>query len=253
MYRRKFIRDAVTGAVVTTATLGAGTALAERLKDPGERGRLSFSEQGEDLILFHVVRDLLEVPVERATYVDVGAAYPVKGNNTYLLYSLGAHGVLVEPNPWFAEQLRSRRPRDQVVEAGVGPVEAQAADYFVIRGNALLNTFSPAQVEALERTRGGDVVERVLKMPLMTLTRLITERLGAAPDVLSTDVEGLDFDILRTLDLDRLRPGAICAESSWKTPEGGNAPLTEYLVSRGYVPRGGSLVNTVYVDAARHG
>ena len=251
MHRRNFIRGAVTGAVVTTATLGAGTALAERLKDPDEQGRLSFAEQGEDLVLFHVVRDLLKVPLERVTYVDVGAAYPVKGNNTYLLYSLGGHGVLVEPNPWFAKQLRARRPRDQVVEAGVGPSEALAADYFVIKGNALLNTFSPAQVEALERTAGGDVVERVLKMPLVTLTRLITERLGAAPDLLSTDVEGLDFDILRTLDLERLRPGAICAESEWKTPDGANAPITEYLVSKGYVPRGGSLVNTIYVDGTR--
>ena len=249
MHRRHFIEGAVTGAVVTTATLGAGTALAERLRDPDEQGRLSFAEQGEDLILFHVVRDILKV--ERATYVDVGAAYPVKGNNTYLLYSLGGHGVLVEPNPWFAEQLRTRRPRDQVVQVGVGASEALEADYFVIRGNPLLNTFSPAQVDALEQTRGGNVVEEVLKVPLTTLTRLITERLDAAPDVLSTDVEGLDFDILRTLDLDRLRPGAICAESAWRTAQGANAPLTEYLMSRGYVPVGGSLVNTVYVDGER--
>jgi FkbM family methyltransferase len=249
MHRRQFIEGVVTGAVVTTATLGAGTALAARLKDPSEQGRLSFAEQGEDLLLFPVVRDILKV--ERATYVDVGAAYPVKGNNTYLLYSLGGHGVLVEPNPWFAAQLRTRRPRDQVVEAGIGTSEAGAADYFVIRGNALLNTFSPAQVEALEQTLGDNAVERVVRVPLLTLNRLISERLDAAPDVLSTDVEGLDFDILRTLDLDRLRPGVICAESAWKTSGGADAPLTEYLVSKGYMPRGGSLVNTVYVDGTR--
>ena len=231
MHRRDFIAGTVAGTVGATATLAAGSAIAGRLEDPDEQGRLSFSEQGEDIVLFHVVRDLLKV--ERATYVDVGAAHPVKGNNTYLLYGLGGHGVLVEPNPAFAGQLRARRPRDHVVEAGVGTNEAARADYFVIRGNPMLNTFSAAQVETLRTARGGDVVEKILEIPLLSLNRIITERLGAAPDVLSTDVEGLDFDILRTLDLDRLRPGAICAESAWKNPDGQNSAITEYLDLQG--------------------
>ena len=247
--RREFIGGTVTGALATTATLGAGTVVAAHLKDPDEQGRTSFSEQGEDIVLFHAVRDLLRL--RTATYVDVGAAHPVLGNNTYLLYSLGGHGVLVEPNPALAARLRTRRPRDRVVEAGVGVSEATEADYFVIKGNDMLNTFSPAQVAALEQARGEDPVERVLKMPLVALTRVITEQLGAAPDVLSTDVEGLDFDILQTLDFERQRPGVICAESEWTTSAGAHSPLTAFLLAKGYVPRGGSLVNTIYVDGTR--
>ena len=249
MRRREFLGGTVSGAVATAAMVGAGTTLVSHLKDPAEQGRTSYSEQGEDLVLFHVVRDILRA--ETATYLDVGAAYPVKGNNTYLLYSAGGEGVLVEPNPALAAQLRARRPRDQVVEAGVGPGEATEADYFVVKGNDMLNTFSRARVDELGRERGVDAVARVLKMPLVTLNRLIAERFRAAPDVLSTDVEGLDFDILQTLDLEHRRPGAICAESAWTTREGAHSPIAAYLIAKGYVPRGGSLVNTIFVDGTR--
>jgi FkbM family methyltransferase len=249
MRRRDFMAGTVTGATATAAMLGAGAALGTRLEDPGEQGRTSYSEQGEDLVLYHVVRDVLRV--ETATYMDVGAAYPVKGNNTCLLYLAGGRGVLVEPNPRLAAQLRERRPRDVVVAAGVGVDEATEADYFVITGNDMLNTCSRERIAELERERGGDVVARVMKMPLVTLTRTIAEHFAGAPDVLSTDVEGMDFDILRTLDFDRQRPGAICAESAWTTSQGAPSPITELLLAKGYVPSGGPLVNTIYVDRTR--
>ncbi len=214
-----------------------------------EHARLSFSQQGEDIVLYHVLHELMKI--ETPTYVDVGAAYPVDGNNTYLLYTTGARGVLVEPNPVLAEQLRSKRPGDIVVEAGIGVAEATEADYYQIKGNAMLNTFSPAQVAELQRGQSESVVERVVKMPLLNLNRVIEEHLGRAPDLLSTDVEGLDEAILRTLDLSRFRPAAICAEAVPTMKSGRASTLTRYLAGKGYIPRGGSVYNTVYVDARR--
>lgn len=214
-----------------------------------EHARLSFSQQGEDIVLFHVLHELLKIATP--TYLDVGAAYPVRGNNTYLLYTTGARGVLVEPNPALAAQLRSKRPLDIVVEAGIGVTGAVEADYYEIKGNPMLNTFSPEQVAHLQRGKTESVVERVVKMPLLNINRVILEHLGRAPDLLSTDVEGLDDAIIRTLDLSRFRPGAICAEATPTTKSGRPSRVTRYLASKGYIPRGGSLYNTVYVDSRR--
>jgi FkbM family methyltransferase len=211
--------------------------------------RMSVSQQGEDIVLFHVIQDLLRV--EHATYIDVGAAEPVLSNNTYLLWGVGHRGVLVEPNPALAKKLRDYRPGDKVVEAGVGVNDATEADYYEIKGNPMLNTFSPEQVKLLEQEKGEDVIERVRKMPLINLNRLITEQLGNAPDVLSTDIEGLDYDIIRSLDLSRFRPGAICAETVAMSAAGENSNITKYLLAKGYVVRGGSTVNTIYVDSKR--
>jgi FkbM family methyltransferase len=262
MQRREF----VTAAVVGAAGFGAGTLRSDRqwrstLEQEQARSRelerqalpqdarMTFSQQGEDIVLFHVVRDLLRV--DRATYIDVGAAEPVLSNNTYLLWGVGHRGVLVEPNPALARKLRDYRPGDKVVEAGIGVADATSADYYEIKDNPMLNTFSPEQVKMLQQGKSENVVERVRKMPLVNINRLIIEQLGTAPDVLSTDIEGLDYDIIRSLDLSRFRPGAICAETVAMSAAGVNSDITTYLLAQGYVVRGGSTVNTIYVDSKR--
>ncbi len=214
-----------------------------------EHARLSFSQQGEDIVLFHVLHELMHIAAP--TYMDVGAAYPVNGNNTYLLYTTGARGVLVEPNPALAEQLRSKRPGDIVVEAGIGVTAAHEADYYEIKGNAMLNTFSPEQVAELQRGKTETVVERVVKMPLLDINHVMQEHLGRAPDLLSTDVEGLDEAIIRTIDFSRFRPAAICAEVVPTMKSGRPSTVARYLAAKGYIPRGGSVYNTVFVDARR--
>lgn len=261
--RRDFIGGAVSGSgAVAAVAAGTGWGRSEPPAPPPtpalppppppalpEHARLSFSQQGEDIVLFHVLHEWFKIATP--TYMDVGAAYPVRGNNTYLLYTTGARGVLVEPNPALAAELRSTRPGDTVVEAGIGVADAVEADYYEIKGNAMLNTFSAAQVAHLQRGQTESVVARVVKMPLLNINRVIEEHLGRAPDLLSTDVEGLDDAIIRTLDLSRFRPAAICAETTPTTKAGGLSRTTRYLVSKGYIPRGGSLYNTVYLDTRR--
>jgi FkbM family methyltransferase len=266
MQRREFVTTAVVGAASLGAGFGSGKWISDRQWAPmleqerarnqelerralPDHARMTFSQQGEDIVLFHVVRDLLRV--DRATYIDVGAAEPVLSNNTYLLWGVGHRGVLVEPNPAFAKKLRDYRPGDKVVEAGIGVTDATDAAYYEIKGNPMLNTFSPDQVKTLQDGKSESVVERVRKMPLININRLIAEQLGKAPDVLSTDIEGLDYDIIRSLDLSRFRPGAICAETVAMNEAGVNSDITKYLLAQSYVVRGGSTVNTIYVDSKR--
>ena len=263
MKRRDFLGGAVVGAVTAVSGRAAWAHLNPPPPPPPpppvepcppavpEHGRLSFSQQGEDIVLYHAMTELLKI--KDPVYMDVGAADPVRGNNTYLLYTTGARGVLVEPNPALVTMLRAERPRDTVVAAGIGVTEQAEADYYEIKGNAMLNTFSPDQVAVLQKEAPStdSVVERVVKMPLVNINRVIEEHLGRAPDILSTDVEGLDLAILRSLDLARFRPGVICAETAHTLATGRLAPITRYLTARGYIPRGGSLYNTIFVDARR--
>ena len=262
MNRRDFLGGAVSGAVVT---VGAGMAFKAVPRQPPlvpppapppsapalpEHARLSFSQQGEDIVLFHTLRDLLKI--EQATYVDVGAADPALGSNTYLLYTAGSRGVLVEPNPMYVKRLQSARPLDQVVAAGIGVTDAAEGDYYEIKGDPTRNTFSAKYVAELQKGKTESVIERVVKMPLVNINRVIETRLGGrAPDLLSTDVEGLDYAIIRSLDLSRFRPGVICAETVPVYKRGIVSDITMYLRRRDYIPRGGSMFNTIFVDARR--
>jgi len=244
MRRREFVVGAVTGVVGTGLAVAGGMGYR---KSAGYAGRPSFSQQGEDIVLWHATRDILKT--EHPTYMDVGAADPMKGNNTYLMYGTGGHGALIEPNPTFVEQLKAHRPHDIVVAAGIGVDATKEADYYVVQDNPMLNTFSPEQAEYLKTH--GHPIDRVMKMPLLTLNTVMADNLGKAPDVLSTDIEGWDFKILQSLDFDRFRPGVICAETLPMNQKAENTEITQFLLSKGYVVRGGSLVNTIYLDARR--
>jgi len=252
MQRRDFMAGLAAGAVA-----GVGGRIGwERLRPEAagrripEHGRLSFSAAGEDIVLYEVMRDAMKI--DKPTYMDVGAAHPIAANNTYLLYLLaGGHGILVEPNPMFVEMLRRDRPRDVTVAAGTGVTEQKEADYYEIKGNPWLNTFSPETVQERQKGQKENVVERVTKMPLLNINKVIEEHLGKAPDVLSTDVEGLDFAIIKTLDLQRFRPAVICAEDVPIWNSGEMSDIAKYLMANGYIPRGGSLYNAMYLDKAR--
>lgn len=251
MDRRSFLTGALAGVPLAGAA-GFGARMAYEGASAGLQpgGRLSFSQQGEDIVLYHILHDLLKT--DAPTYLDIGAADPVEANNTFLLYWTGGHGVLVEPNPTFVEKLRRQRPRDVVVAAGVGVGDATEADYYVIRGQPTLNTFSPEEAARLRAGAKEDPVEAVLKMPLISVNRLIASHLGKAPDLLSIDVEGLDLAILRTLDFAAYRPGAIIAETIKMGSPDVNEELVDFVVSKGYAVRGGSMINTIFVDRSRY-
>ena len=46
-------------------------------------------------------------------------------------------------------------------------------------------------------------------------------------------------------------PGAFCAETVPMYKAGDQSDITKYLLAQGYIVRGGSTVNTIYVDARR--
>ena len=255
MKRREFLTGAVAGAAAGAAggwftgrKAGKRDGAAGHSPSEADPFRKSYSQQGEDIVLYHMLHDTLKVT--NPTYIDVGAAEPLKSNNTYLLYITGARGVLVEPNPMYVTKLREKRPDDKVVAAGIGVTDATEADYYEIKGAPMLNTFSGEQAAYLQKER-GQVVERVSKMPLININRLIADQLGKTPDLLSTDIEGWDETVIKSLDLSKYRPGCICAEGVPMYEPSRQSGLAQYMLAQGYVVRGGSTVNTIYVDARR--
>jgi FkbM family methyltransferase len=255
--RRNFISGAavgVSGTALATMFGRRGEAVARTTAAPQAappapvnrpHGCESFSQQGEDLVLFHLLRDMLQI--QAPTYLDVGAGDPIQANNTYLLHWNGGHGVLVEPNPAHQASLKMHRPHDVIVQAGVGTADAREAPYYVFKDNPALNTFSADDVAVRRREAGHEVVAEVLKMPLFTINELIEKHLGHAPDLLSIDIEGWDLAVLRTLDYEKYRPAVIIAES---LPTG---PIPSFLASKRYRLRGASMYNAIFVDRRRAG
>lgn len=250
--RRKFLSSSfLIGALGGAAAGVAGTvALAPKfLRPQWMPGKLSYAQQGEDLALHQILRFVLNI--ERPTYMDIGAHHPVFNNNTYYLYERESRGVLVEPNPALHGLLEQVRPRDVLVRAGIGATAQTEADFYVIGGSedAQLNTFSREQAEMLvARGKGLYRIEQVVKIPLLSINELMRKHWNGPPNLLSLDTEGFDLPILRSLDFERLRPDLICVES---VEIGGRRLLSEIMqlmAQKGYEARGGSFVNTIFID-----
>jgi len=168
--------------------------------------RQTFSTCGEDLIMFDM---LAELGVKKPVYIDIGAHHPVFGNNTYLLYRKGGHGVLVEPNPDLCREIQKKRPRDICLNAGAGRVDGEATFYAFERNTR--STFSKEQAEDWERQSGQKPT--ITKSEIISLDLIIKNNFSnLAPDAISIDAEGYDVEILSGFSWSK-RPKLICIES----------------------------------------
>ena len=72
------------------------------------------------------------------------------------------------------------------------------------------NTFSKKEADHQVKTTNGKIyIEKVLKMPLLDINRVMAERFGGAPTYVSIDAEGMHFDLLKAIDYKRFRPLVI--------------------------------------------
>src|SRR5690349_6569807 len=76
--------------------------------------RLSWSQEGEDLILARLLQD-----TPTGFYVDVGAHDPFRFSNTAYFYARGWSGINTEPDPDGCATLRRFRGRDRTLNIGV--------------------------------------------------------------------------------------------------------------------------------------
>lgn len=210
----------------------------------------SYAQAGEDLIVDFVARAM---QIENVSYLDVGAHHPTHFSNTYLFYKRGYQGVLVEPDPELAASIRHVRPRDTCIEAGVGLHSVVNAQFFVM-STRTLNTFSEEEAKRYE-AMGTQRIEKILPVPMVTLDEVLADQFqGREPTLVSIDVEGLDFDVLSTLDLEKHRPPIICVETlqySETREEIKDTRIAQLMSDNDYFAYGDTYINTIFVDRVR--
>ncbi len=138
-------------------------------------------------------------------FVEVGANEPRERSQTWHLEQAGWTGVLIEPQPELAAQLRAHRTAKVFAVACSSPANA---------GKTLpLHVAGP--LSSLDRARmaPGASPEAVIDVPARTLDSVLEEA-GSPPgfDFLSIDVEGHEIEVLRGFDIARWRPRLILLE-----------------------------------------
>src|SRR2546425_13292114 len=93
-------------------------------------------------------------------------------------------------------------------------------------------------------------VKEVIKMPLKPVNTILEKYFkNKAPDIVSIDVEGLDLEILKSMDFEKYQPKIICVETlQYDDQQNGykNTYLIDFMLTKKYAVYADTRVNTIF-------
>ncbi|MBY5949911.1 FkbM family methyltransferase [Algoriphagus marincola] len=191
----------------------------------------SFSQEGEDVLL----KRIFDIRKKyRGFYIDVGAHHPYRYSNTYLFYLKGWSGINIDAMPNSMKAFNKVRARDINLEIPISD-QKQVLTYYAFNETAL-NGFSK---EISEKRDGQDHFKLLFTKDIQTATleEILDQYLpkNQEIDFLTVDVEGLDFEVIRSINLDKYKPKVILAEILRNSLSNlDQNPMLGYLEEYGY-------------------
>jgi FkbM family methyltransferase len=189
----------------------------------------SYSQEGEDLVLNRIFDSKFS-----GFYVDVGAHHPKRFSNTYFFYQRGWRGINIDAMPNSMIIFNQERPFDINLEIAIMGRQGRATYYQF--NEPALNGFSETISLGRDGLREYKIIERtaISGMPLSdVLDRHMPP--NTSIDFLTIDVEGLDFDVLKSNNWDRFRPKVILIEILISNLDSlSSDPISTYLLGMNY-------------------
>jgi len=206
-----------------------------------KNARLSYSQSGEDIIL-----DTIFCNVSKGVYVDVGANNPYIQSNTHFFYRKGWRGVNIDALPGSMKIFNKIRPQDINIEAAISNNETELTYYMF--NSSFYNTFCKDDVEKISK------ITKLIgskKIKTIKLEKIFDSLKLQNIDFLSIDVEGLDYDVLKSNNWNKYRPKVVVIEYF---PKGidllVNDKVYQFLNEIGYRFYCNSCSNIFYIENA---
>lgn len=201
--------------------------------------KVHFSQFGEDIVL----KELLRKDVKNGFYVDVGCYHPKKYSNSYYLYRLGWRGINIDMEEDKVSLFKMVRRHDHNVQCAVSDRQEKVRLYR-FDSYGLGSTIDPDSVDR----------ERSLLDVTYVDTRTLNQIIETSPfrgrqiDVLSIDVEGMDYNVLKSLNLDTYKPKIIIVEDNHRNIEEVlDTKIYNLLKQKGYVLRSWAFYSLIFV------
>lgn len=166
---------------------------------------ISYAQNFEDVVLWRALGH-----IKKGSYIDVGAHHPVSDSVSLAFYEAGWRGAHVEPVSENANLLRQFRPDETVLEAVVSN-QTGLIKFFTIPESAGLSTAS-TEIANQHRSRGLNL--REVFVPSIPLSSVFRALKGRSIHWLKIDVEGMEFDVLKSWGSSRVRPWVVVVEST---------------------------------------
>lgn len=166
---------------------------------------ISYAQNFEDVMLWRALGH-----IENGFYIDIGAQHPINDSVSKGFYEHGWRGIHVEPVPEFADLLREDRPDEIVLQLALSDKEG------VLELNVIAETGLSTAVDAYaERHKSERGFEpKKVHVPVLTIRSAFGDCIGKDVHWLKIDVEGLEENVLRGWDSERLRPWVMVVEAT---------------------------------------
>jgi len=208
------------------------------------KGITSYSQCGEDLLVNYIFN---AIGIQVISYVDIGAHHPWYLSNTAFFYQKGSRGINIDPNPKLIKLFEVCRSEDININVGIETKEA-VLDFYNISDDSL-STFSKDEAEKL--VGYGKKIVSVEKIRVTTINKIIEQYFNNVfPDFLTIDTEGLELEILKTIDFTSNYPKVMCVETAEYSPTGRGTKkmeLIDFIKSKGYYLYADTNLNSIFV------
>lgn len=166
-----------------------------------------------------------------------------------LTYSIvTARAVLhIDPNSRLRPLWAKLRPGDQLLTAGVG-ASLSSMKYFHINPD-VLSTLSEEQANSC--VEQGHEITGIEDVAVKPLNQIVEELCFEKRfDLLNIDVEGLEVEVLETLNIPELSPSCIIVETltyNRLSPGAKRLESIEFLTQRGYKHVADTYLNSIFI------
>ena len=216
--------------------------------------RHSKSQDGEDRYLV----DTYFKGLCGGTYLELGALDGVRFSNSHLFeFGFGWSGVLIEPNPKSFKALQTNRPKNRLHNVAVCDVSREVhfmrGDEGAVTGifEFMAPSFRAEWFKGSASARLEDVSDKIRCEPLWRVLGKDGLREKKHIDFLSLDVEGAEFEVLKTIDFTAQQFGVIFYEADPHNVVK-NEIVKSYLEARGYTFREHALRSNFHVNERSH-
>ena len=205
--------------------------------------KTTYSQSGEDAILAYLFA--------KCTYLDLGANRPKEMSNTYFFYEQGATGTLIEANPALIPALQKERSGDVILNRCIAPKSGDVIPFHVMNVDGLS---TPEDVTELLANNPDLKLLETVNVETVSVNDLFAQ-MHAVPVFVNIDIEGMEMEILRSIDFTKYRPLVLILEMipySKKLPVGQKNPeILAFLQEKGYVEYAFTGINSIFIDAAQ--
>ena len=168
--------------------------------------RSQYSQWGEDLFINEFFKDKID-----GIYLDIGCFHPVMYSNTCLLYRKGWRGINIDINPTSIDLFNILRPKDINLCTTISETK-EIFEVYYDDPFSPVNTLDKQFYDKLENKSNKDT--KKLRVESKSMKEILDiSKIDENIDFINLDVEGMDYKILRNIDLNQLKPKLISVET----------------------------------------